>query len=460
MAEGRHSAPKGRSSRATGAQRRALANEQRLLALGEAVDRHSGVTRKAPRKPRGAHRRRTIILVSALVVVGLLAGLLGGGYLYAQWRFSQIHRISVPSEVKPIAGQPFNILSIGSDSRVGLSGQVARQTGASAGSVSGQRSDVVKIIHVDPAKDSISILSIPRDTMVTLLANQSLYGRFNRINVNYSNGPSLLAQTITANFGIPISHVVQVSFAGLINAADAIGGVYLDFPYPSRDPFSGLVVNHPGCQLVTGFQALAVARSRHFYYNVKGISKWPGNNASYSQLTSMGWEYDGTSDFGRIDRQSSFLRAMLSRLKGLYNPFTINSFLSKIPQGITLDTNFSLNELIGLAVKFHNLNPAAIQTYTIPTVSAQVAPVGDVLFVDQPAAQQMLVNIFGTSITRPTNPPPNAQLQTPLPPVIAPTTSTTVVHHTTTSGAKRPTTTTTNPNNAVQPFDPVPCTPK
>jgi anionic cell wall polymer biosynthesis LytR-Cps2A-Psr (LCP) family protein len=49
------------------------------------------------------------------------------------------------------------------------------------------------------------MLSIPRDTMVTLLANQSLYGNYNRINVNYANGPSLLVQTITANFGIPIN---------------------------------------------------------------------------------------------------------------------------------------------------------------------------------------------------------------------------------------------------------------
>ena len=112
------------------------------------------------------------------------------------------------------------------------------------------------------------MLSIPRDTVVTLLANQSLYGKFNRINVNFGNGPSLLAQTITANFGIPINQIVG-ELRGLINAADAIGGVYLDFPYPSWDPYSGLRILHPGCQLVEGFQALAVVRSRHFYYNVE-----------------------------------------------------------------------------------------------------------------------------------------------------------------------------------------------
>jgi len=80
-------------------------------------------------------------------------------------------------------------LEIGSDSRAGLTGKVAIATGAS--STPGQRSDVVKIMHIDPEAGTISVLSIPRDTMVTLLANTSLYGNFNRINVNFDNGPSL-----------------------------------------------------------------------------------------------------------------------------------------------------------------------------------------------------------------------------------------------------------------------------
>jgi len=440
MADGRDGASGGRAERAAEAKRRALANEQRLVALGDAVDGREGVVRK-PRRARGSRRRRIAIIVG-VVAVALIVALLGGGYLYANWRFSQIKKIQVSGEVKPISGQPFNILSIGSDSRAGLTGAVAAQTGASTGSVSGQRSDVVKIIHVDPAKGTLSMLSIPRDTMTTLLANTAIYGKFNRINVNFGSGPSLLAQTITANFGIPIANTIVVSFGGLINAAQAIGGVYLDFPYPAKDPYSGLNIRHPGCQLVTGFQALAVARSRHFYWYQNGI-----------------WNYDGTSDFGRIDRQNAFLRAMLSRAKGLYNPLTINSFLSKIPQGVTLDSNFSLNELIGLALRFHGLNPASIQTYTLPTTSAVAANVGDVLFVNQPLAQEMLVNIFGSQLIAPTNPPPNSLLQTPMPPVV---TTTTTVPGTTSSVKtthKATTTTTLNPSAQVPYFDPVPCTP-
>jgi LCP family protein required for cell wall assembly len=454
MADGRNSGSGRRES--AGQTRRRLANEQRLVALGEAVDRRQNGG-KPVRRRRGGRGRKWIIAGVALVVV--LVALLGGGYLYANYRFNNITKISVANEVaQPISGAPFNILVIGSDSRVGLTGAVAAQTGATSGSVAGQRSDVVKIVHVDPQQNKIAVISIPRDTMVSLLANQSLYGNTNRINVNFGNGPGLLVQTIEANFGIPIHDTVVVSFAGMINVADAIGGVYLNFPYPSADPYSGLRIPHAGCQLIKGFEALAVTRSRHFYYDVHGNGRWPGDNASYSTLAADGWVYDGTSDFGRIARQDAFLRAMLNRVKGIYNPLTLNSLLSNIPQGITLDQKFSLNELIGLAVRFHSLNANSIATYTMPTVAGVNPIVGDVLYVDQPAAQQLLVNVFGSQLMSPTNPPPNASGATPPPPVVT-TTTTTVAHTTTGKHHHGPTTTTTNPTIAVPSFDPVPCAP-
>ena len=438
MADGSFGSSRSSPDDAALAKKRALANEQRLQALGAAVDQRSGVQRR-PRR-RGVRRGRRW-LIAVVVVVILIVGVVGGGYVYANWRFGQIKKINVAGEVKPIAGQPFNILSIGSDSRAGLTGAVAAQTGASTGAVSGQRSDVVKIIHVDPTAGTISMLSIPRDTMTTLLANQATYGKFNRINVNFGGGPSLLTQTITANFGIPIANTIVVSFAGLMNASDAVGGVRLNFPYLAKDPFSELKITHTGCQTVTGFQALAVARSRHYYWYQNGV-----------------WNYDLTSDFGRIWRQNVFLRAIISKAKGLYNPLTINSFLSKLPQGITLDSNFSLNELIGLALKFHGLNTASIKTFTLPTVASQAPGVGSVLFINQPLAQQMLVSIFGNELLTPSNPPPNSALQTPLPPVIAPTTITTNATSPSASTPKSATSTTTTVlTEGDQYFDPVTC---
>ena len=154
------------------------------------------------------------------------------------------------------------------------------------------------------------------------------------------------------------------------------------------------------------------------------------------------------------------MEAFISRAKGLYNPLTINSLLSKIPQGIALDSKFSLNELIGLAVKFHHFNTANLNTYTMPNTAA-VVNMGipqDVLIVREPDAQQLLTKMFGSQLLAPTNPPPGANLQ-PLviPTITVPSSTTTTIA--TKKSKHSPTTTTTNPTQLAPSFDPKPCTP-
>ena len=102
-------------------------------------------------------------------------------------------------------------------------------------------------------------------------ANVSAEGTFNRINSSFNAGANTLVQTIEANFGIPINHVMQVDFGGLEGAVNAVGGIYLDFPYPAKDAYSGLDITTPGCQLLNGTEALAVARSRHYEYYEDGV---------------------------------------------------------------------------------------------------------------------------------------------------------------------------------------------
>jgi hypothetical protein len=151
---------------------------------------------------------------------------------------------------------------------------------------------------------------------------------------------------------------------------------------------------------------------------------------------------------------------MVDQAKKLYNPLTINSFLSKLPQGITLDQNFSLNELIGLAVRFHSINANAIQTWTMPTTAVNNTALGDVLYVEQPEAQQMLVDIFGSQMKAPADPPPDTSNVSTPPPTV--TTTTQPAASLVTSPKKKsatPTTTTTNPTLSAPNFDPKPCTP-
>ena len=368
----------------------------------------------------------------------LLLAFLGGSYWYLSYRYGQIQKVTVSDLTPTVAGEPINILVIGSDSRAGLTGAMAAQAGASQ--VTGQRSDVDQIWHLDPGAGTVQIISIPRDTLVSMgpLANQE--GQFNRINTAYGSGPAPLVNLIQSNFGIPINHVVQVSFGGFVGATNALGGVWMNFPFPSQDAYSGLNITKPGCQLLDGTQALAVARSRHFEYEVNGQ-----------------WLYDGTSDFGRIHRQGTFLRSLVDAAKSKVNPFTLNAFLGSLPAGITLDSSMSLLDVLDLAYHFHSLDPATISTQTLPTTSVgAVDPWGDVLFVDQPAAQQMLTSVFGTQLTTPSTPPPNTSLESVPPPTITPTTQAPATPSSSGGGgsASAPTTTTTLP-----PFDPAPCSP-
>jgi LCP family protein required for cell wall assembly len=384
----------------------AVPNASALTELGDRIDAKGG--------PRHRHRRRRrygrIVGFTTLGVVVLLAGIAGGAYYYAYSKVTALERpLCNEGHVIVCTKQvtaSFNVLAIGSDSRDNLPASDDKYFGGPS-QVSGQRSDVVKIFHVNPVAHTISVVSIPRDTMVSLLANFDLYGNTNRINVNYQNGPGLLVRTIEANFGIPINHVVQVGFGGLANAVNDVGGVWLDFPYPAIDHYSSLDIPHPGCQRLDGFEALALARSRHYYYEQDGQ-----------------WLYDGTSDFGRIDRQDQFLRALIDSVKRSdLNVAQMVSFASDLPEGVEIDNTFSYNQLIGLAWDFHNFNPNEMAAYTLPVVGADNPRVGDVLYVDQPAAQQLLVKVFGQvgtagGLTSPTNPPPNIDGATPQPPVV------------------------------------------
>jgi LCP family protein required for cell wall assembly len=332
--------------------------------------------------------------------------------------------VHIADEVAAQNGQPFTILVIGSDSRVGNTGAAVQEFGSSS-QVTGQRSDVVQLWRVTPSTKQIQIVSIPRDTVLTMLPPDSQqYGTYNRINSAYNTGPNQLVKTITANLGIPINHVVQVDFAGFQNAVNALGGIYLDFPYPAKDSYSGLNITTPGCQLLNGFQALAVARARHYQYYANGY-----------------WHYDGTSDFGRIQRQDVFIKAMMDAAKSKVDPLTVNAFIGSIHEGVTIDDGFGLNELIGLALTYHSFNPTALQGQTLPTVSSGAfSGLGDVLTVDQPAAQQMLTSIFGSSLVSPTNPPPNVNGYPQPPPQITPTTTAGAPAHSTPAASTTPTT--------------------
>ncbi len=346
----------------------AVANESGLSALGARIDqsgdrggggRSGGSGRSGRRRTRWSIRRKVLTGVGAVVVVALLV--VGGGYVFLQRSIDSINKLHVSDEVAVENGAPFTVLVIGSDTRVGQNSQAF----GSSALVTGQRSDVVQLWRVTPSSKEIQVLSIPRDTVVSLLgANATEFGTFNRINSAFDTGTDQLVSTITANFGIPINHVAVIDFSGFEDAVNAVGGVYLNFNYPARDAYSGLAITTPGCQLVSGGQALAVARSRHYQYFENGE-----------------WHYDGTSDFGRIQRQDAFLRSLITAVKSKEtNPIALAKFAGSLHEGLNIDDRFSASELIGLAETYRSFDAGELAAQTLPTEDSSAFPgLGDVL---------------------------------------------------------------------------------
>ncbi|MGA2519429.1 MAG: LCP family protein [Acidimicrobiales bacterium] len=392
------------------------------------------------RKRRRRRSRGERAIKWAVVVVGLtlIVAASVSGYLW--FRLGEIKSLKCTTCAVVSDGSPYNVLIVGSDSRAGNTGAAAKSFG-SAAQVGGQRSDTIKVLHVDPAAGTADILSIPRDTYVQLSGMPSGTGLAadNKINTAFNSGPSALIETIENTFGIPINHFVIVDFNGVIDLVQAVGGINLDFPYPARDNDqgnnnSGLRITHSGCQTLNGNMALALSRSRYYEYEVH-----PGY-----------WEYDGTGDLGRIQRQNAIIQAVINKAKSSYNPLTVNAFLGSIVHDITKDDGLSTSDILALAQRYHAFSASALKTYTLPTLGASSYAAGSVEVVQQPQADQVISQFMGTAPGQVTTPPLDGSgSPVTTPPTTVPTSSA----RGGSSGSAS--TTTTVPGQG--PFNPTPC---
>jgi LCP family protein required for cell wall assembly len=333
-----------------------------------------------------------LIGVAILLVLVLVGGI--GGWFYVNSVLGSITRVQVPSLTSETSGAPIDILLVGSDSRAFVDTSAQASSFGSPATQTGQRSDVIIVVRLVPKTRQLEMLSIPRDTYVPIPGT----GGSNRVNAAFNTGPNLLVKTIQQDFGIPINHVVTANFPGFEGMVNALGGISLDFPYPVRDPDSGLNVTTLGCQSVNGTTALALVRSRHLYYFKDGS-----------------WNYDGMSDWSRIQRQQAFFHAVINKANNEFpNILAINSFLRATANDLQVDSGFASREMISLGLRFRGVASASLATEVLPTYSATVNG-NDVLIAAQPYAQQMISSFLaigspvsstrtGTSVTATTQP--------------------------------------------------------
>jgi polyisoprenyl-teichoic acid--peptidoglycan teichoic acid transferase len=199
------------------------------------------------------------LTASVLIVVSIAGATSASLILYLSDIANALKHGSVLNGVQPFlkvpGSGPQTILIIGSDRRnQALSGKYGL-------------SDTTMLLRLDPSKNAIALLSLPRDLKVDIPG----YGT-DKINAAYSlGGPKLTLEVVKNLTGLDINHLVNVDFTGFARAVNAIGCVYVDVdhryfhqngPTPSASDYAEINLQ-PGYQALCGFDALSFARYRH-----------------------------------------------------------------------------------------------------------------------------------------------------------------------------------------------------
>lgn len=134
------------------------------------------------------------------------------------------------------------------------------------------RSDSIMIASINPVKKSIKLISIPRDTYVSIPGG---YG-WTKINHAYAYGKEQLSiKTINSNFGLDITEYVTIDFSGLVNIINDVGGIELEINEAEKNYINKGCINSykltgnpvkylssSGKVTLTGEQALTHSRNR------------------------------------------------------------------------------------------------------------------------------------------------------------------------------------------------------
>jgi polyisoprenyl-teichoic acid--peptidoglycan teichoic acid transferase len=273
-------------------------------------------------RPGGRWKRIVLWTLVGLLVLLLAGG--GGSYLWFRGQVAGANRrvapevkaalaekpgrtiVSVPQAAAsdtPASPSAMNLLVLGSDRR-----ENEEERG---------RSDTIILVHVDPDKDYLSVMSLPRDLRVEVPGHG-----LEKINAAFAfGGPALTIRTVEQLTGVDINHYLEVDFNAFRDITDSLDGVYVDVDrrYYNDDPHWELIKLAPGYQLLKGDDALDYVRFRH----------------------------DLNMDFGRMERQQRFLSAMREQAMGWDLPFKLPGLVSALFKNV--NTDLGANDILKLA---------------------------------------------------------------------------------------------------------------
>lgn len=221
-----------------------------------------------------------------------------------------------------------NILLLGVDERDGDTG----------------RSDTLMLLHYNALRNTLHLMSIPRDTRVRL----PQYG-YQKVNAAYPyGGPELVKEAVGGLTGLHIDYFVRVDFDGFTKIVDAMGGVYIEVESQMDydDPYQDLHIHlSPGVQRLKGKESLDYVR----------------------------WRGDARADLGRVERQREFLGAVMRRMISPGAIIRMPKILLALGRAAKTDIPVLMRP--GLAFSVTSAYVKGIETSTMPGYTATIGDV-------------------------------------------------------------------------------------
>lgn len=285
-----------------------------------------------------------VVLVSGASLAAIVYGTLNGNVRHGQF---MLH--DKPADIPTIGAYSggVDLLLVGDDTRTGQKGHYGADPGSAL-------NDVNILLHISDDHSKAYVVSFPRDTYVDVPAcadpknpGQTLQPESDvKLNTTLGyGGPACVRDTIAGLTGIRIPFVAMITFDGVVEMSNAVGGVPVCVASTINDRYTELHLKK-GEHTLQGTTALKFLRTRH------GVG-------------------DG-SDLTRISSQQVFLSSLVRKLK----------------QRSTLTDLTKLYGIASTASTSMSLSSSLANLETMVSIGRALAPIDldKVVFVQYPTA--------------------------------------------------------------------------
>lgn len=206
-----------------------------------------------------------------------------------------------------------------------------------------KNTDTMMLVSFNPSSSKLSILSIPRDTRV------SINGKKAKINAAYPKGGGELAlNTVSELLGVDIEYYVFINTSTFREIVNILGGVdyYVPVNMDYDDPLQNLHIH--------------IKKGQHHFDGAKAeqFMRFRQNNNGKTNKY-----YDG-SDLKRIDAQQDFIKELVRQKLNIFYLTRLTEIVDAIFNNI--DTNISMSEVLKMSGGAAKVQPDNINMLKLP----------------------------------------------------------------------------------------------